>query len=257
MAFVLRHTVSTALAIAMAALVASLTAQSTADAFLETLQRHLLNDDRRAVAAMIQFPITVSIVGTRIPFADAAALLPYYDTIFTAGLRAAISAPGRTQAPDGTLTRGPITIRPVDGGFTISRIEVWSLAPPPAAKPAPARADPDQAEKRRGPERVIARAGRAAAQVSGALAPGQRASYLLWVEKGQLLDARIERVREREIVLHVLDRKTRTPLDARARDGARVWTGRVTVSGDYQIDVVRQATTGEPALPYWLSIGVR
>ena len=46
-------------------------AAETLEAFLGRLQRASLTDDRRAIADMIRYPITVSIGGLRVPFSSA------------------------------------------------------------------------------------------------------------------------------------------------------------------------------------------
>ena len=61
------------------------------DAFLTQLQRASQADDRNTIAALIRYPITISIGGLRVPFADAASFLERYDDIFNAPLRDAIA----------------------------------------------------------------------------------------------------------------------------------------------------------------------
>ena len=61
----------------------------------------------------------------------------------------------------------------------------------------------------------------------------------------------------RDIVAHVMEADTATPLDDRARDGVRVWTGRVPASGTFRIDIVREARGGDPVLTYALSVSLR
>ena len=56
-------------------------AAETLEAFLGRLQRASRTDDRRAIAEMIRYPVTVSIGGLRVPFSDAAAFLDRYDDI--------------------------------------------------------------------------------------------------------------------------------------------------------------------------------
>src|SRR5688572_5010939 len=77
-------------AILVLATVADSRAQSL-DAFLIQLRRAVQAGDRAAVAGMIRFPITISMVGLRVPFKDAPALLERYDDIFTTALRESIA----------------------------------------------------------------------------------------------------------------------------------------------------------------------
>jgi hypothetical protein len=60
-----------------------LVAGTASDALLTELQRAISRDDRQAVAALIQYPITVATAGLRIPIRDAAALVESYDPVFT------------------------------------------------------------------------------------------------------------------------------------------------------------------------------
>ena len=55
----------------------------------------------------------------------------------------------------------------------------------------------------------------------------------------------------------VLDAATGTPLDARTRDGIRVWVGRVPADGDYRIEVVRTSRQGDSVLIYRLTVRLR
>jgi len=55
----------------------------------------------------------------------------------------------------------------------------------------------------------------------------------------------------------VVDAATGTPLDDRARQGSRIWTGRVPATGDYRIDIVREATGGAAVLTYSLAVALR
>jgi hypothetical protein len=59
------------------------------------------------------------------------------------------------------------------------------------------------------------------------------------------------------VVGRVLDAETGVPVDARAREGTRVWVGRVPTAGDYRIDVVRTLSAGDPVLIYRLSVSLR
>ena len=55
--------------------------------FLRDLQRSVARDDRPAVSALVQYPLTVFAGGVRIPIRDAAALLQNYDVVFSPALK--------------------------------------------------------------------------------------------------------------------------------------------------------------------------
>ena len=76
-------------------------------------------------------------------------------------------------------------------------------------------------------------------------------------KRNELLEVRIEGIAGRAVVGRVLDAATGAPVDARAREGTRVWVGRVPVEGDYRIEVVRTISTGDPVLIYRLSVSLR
>ena len=236
--------------------------------FLRELQVAVARDNREAVAARVQYPLIVFAAGMRIPIVDAASLIQTYDVVFSPALKAVIaeaSLPtrGRT-APkypvavvaDAVIVGDEvIRIQPVGGALKVTGIKV-PLAPPSALAPAPATPAPSRgAATSREPRRLSLRVGQA--RLSGALAPGARDAYVVSVMKNQLLEVRIDGVSGRAIVARIVNSKNREPLDARARDGVRTWTGRVPEDTDYRIDVVRLAPAGEPRLPYVIVISLR
>ena len=236
--------------------------------FLRELQVAVARDNREAVAARVQYPLIVFAAGMRIPIVDAASLIQTYDVVFSPALKAVIaeaSLPtrGRT-APkypvavvaDAVIVGDEvIRIQPVGGALKVTGIKV-PLAPPSALVPAPATPAPSRgAATSREPRRLSLRVGQA--RLSGALAPGARDAYVVSVMKNQLLEVRIDGVSGRAIVARIVNSKNREPLDARARDGVRTWTGRVPEDTDYRIDVVRLAPAGEPRLPYVIVISLR
>ena len=232
--------------------------------FLRELQRAVARDDREAVAAKVQYPLIVFATGMRIPIADAASLIQTYDVVFSPALKAVVaeaSLPtrGRTvpKYPVAVVADAVIVgdevirIQPVGGTLKVTGVKV-PLAPPSALAPAaPSRG----AAVSREPRRLGLRVGQT--RLSGALAPGARDAYVVSVMKNQLLEVRIDGVSGRAIVARIVNSKNREPLDARARDGVRTWTGRVPEDADYRIDVVRLAPAGEPRLPYVIVISLR
>jgi len=229
--------------------------------FVRELQRAVARDDRAAVSALIQYPLTVFAGGLRIPIPDTAALLQSYDVIFSPALksliaRAAIPARGRAADASVVVTAGLVTvgidavrIEPVGSGLRITRITVPLAASSPEGGAAAKRSGSHE------PQRLTIGVGRI--QRAGALAPGQRDMYLLSAMKNQLLEVRINGVSGRDIVARISSVSNRQPLDSRAHDGVRTWIGRVPADGDYRIDVVRLASGGDSLLPYVMVVSMQ
>ncbi len=74
---------------------------------------------------------------------------------------------------------------------------------------------------RRGTTVVSFRTGESSAAFTGTLAAGEHERYVVKASRNELLEVRVDRVRGRDIVARVFDAATRTPVDARAQDGAR------------------------------------
>jgi hypothetical protein len=231
----------------------------TARAFLAELKNAVGQDDHKAVAAMIQYPILINTGTLRIPFADPAALAERYDLIFSSALKATIAAsafaaPGQQRSPTTAVTSGTamtiaggyIGAEKIDGVFRIT----WISLPPrdgAAAPPGPAgslspMSPARRAAPRRGAERLTVRGRLRTAQATGTLAAGETRSYVVWGGQGQLLDVRVDGVRGREILLRVVHARTGAPVDARAGEGVRRWSGRLSAGADYRIELKR----GEP-----------
>jgi hypothetical protein len=241
------------------------------ESFVADLQQAVAKDDRHAVAKMGQYPLTVLVGGMRLPVREAADLIEYYDTIFTADLKALIArastGPGAAEAgrgiavsPDGlALGDGAVIVQPVGQALQITFIRV-PLGPIADAEPnvgeAPARRPRDRSAPRQ-PRRIRAGTKQAPVQLSGTLRQGHTDVYLVSARQNHLLDVRIHGVRERAIVARVLDARSGAPLDARARDGVRVWTGRVPATGDYRIEVVCLTTGGADVLTYSMAVVVQ
>src|SRR5688572_7821525 len=90
--------------------------------FLAQLQRASLADDSQSIAAMIRYPITVTIGGLRVPFADATAFLQRYDDIFNPTLRDAIA---RASVSRGAVAgTNAIVITEVNGQLRVTSIRM-------------------------------------------------------------------------------------------------------------------------------------
>src|SRR5262245_36041722 len=87
--------------------VAAVFGDAKSDAFVAALQKAVASDDRRAVASMVTYPITLQASGFNIPANNAAALEKVYDSVFTPALRCAIdeSVP---RAAGETVKRPPV-----------------------------------------------------------------------------------------------------------------------------------------------------
>ena len=227
--------------------------------FLARLQGAVARGDRQAVAAEVQYPLTVFVQGLRMPVEDAAAFVERYDQIMTPDVRTAIAAArmpsggtparGLRIAADGAVRIGDcISVDPVGESIRIVAITVKVAAP---AAAAPGGGGGGRVAARR----LSFRVGRPT-QASGALAPKQTDRYVAQVGQGTLLDVRVDRVRGTDVVARVVDAKTGKPIDARAGAGARVWTGRVPATAEYRIEVVRRGGDAD-LMPYVLTVQLK
>jgi hypothetical protein len=217
------------------------------DAFLASVQQACASNNRGALAALVQYPLTVFAGGWNIPVKDRATFLKSYDAFFTDDVKEAIAAastglrfdPNAAFVPFGNVLR----IKPVGGSFRIVAI----VMPPPGQRVRAAR---------RETVRVSFPARQDWTAYAGSLAAGEHESYIVRAKRNEFLEVRIDGFAGRAIVAHVLD-AAGSALDARAREGTRVWAGRVPAEGDYRIDVVRTTRGGDPALVYRLTVTVR
>ena len=259
-----------AIAVAVAVQSPAIDADSVA-AFVRDLQREVARDDRAAVAARIQYPLTVFAGGVRIPIRDAPALLQNYDLVFAPALKALIAEatmPAGRRSESGAsvaissnfaaIAVDAVRIEAVESGLKITRITV-PLAPAgtggvasasrgasrgPSARPRPSER----------PQRLILDVGRI--QRTGALGAGERHAFVLSARKNQLLEVRINGVTGRDVVARITSVTRRAPVDARSGEGVRTWIGRIPEEGEYRIDVVRLAPGGA-TLPYLLIVNMR
>ena len=222
---------------------------SAADRFLADLQAAAERNDRAAIAGMVQYPIKTFISGWIIPIADRQTFITSFDAFFTEEIKdliAEAAARPHVLKPNDVIVLGNGALRAmrVNGRFRI----IGLVPPPPSRKVRGAR---------RGVTTVSFRTGESSAGYTGTLASGEHESYLVKVSRNELLDVRVDRVHGRAVVARVLDAATRAPIDARARDGARVWTARVPATGDYLIDVFAIRPRGEAVLTYQLTVSIR
>ena len=237
--------------------------------FLAELQRASRHGERGAVAALIQYPLTITIAGFRVPFADSAALLERYDAIFTPALqdtiaRAAAAVDGAQPGqepidvtPEGLIIgRNALRIEPIEGELRITAIAV-PRDDIGGASLASRSETGTRAARRQEPRRFGIRGGPRPTRLSGALLPGAADAYVVRVLEGQLLQVRVERGPSRAVVLRVVHAGTGTPLNSQASDAARLISGRAPEDADYRIDVLRTPAGEAAPLGYILSVSLR
>jgi len=230
-----------------AGLAAAPAPESALASFLARVQKACASNDRGALASLIEYPLTVFASGWNIPVKDRAAFLQSYDAFFTDDVKDAIaSASTQQRMAEGAafLSFGNVLrIKSSNGSFRIAAI----VMPPPGQRLRAAR---------RETTRVSFPAAPYPARYAGSLAAGERESYVVRVKRNELLDVRLEGFAGRAIVARLLD-ATGAPLDARASEGTRAWTGRVPSDGDYRIEVTRTTRAGDAVLVYRLTVSLR
>jgi hypothetical protein len=231
------------------------------EAFLQQLQRASQADDRGAVVEMIRYPITVSIAGLRVPFADAASVLSRYDDIFNPPLREAIAQAAVRQL---TITSdryvigsSEVVIAPVGGQFRITDIRVPEFIEGSVAPTVPRADGPARGARPQEPRRIAIRVGPRPTQIPGLLARDAIDTFILYLPKGQLAGVRLERVPAGAAAIRVVHARTGTALGARPSADGRFVSGRPAESADYRIEVRRTGNEDELPLPYMLSLTLR
>jgi hypothetical protein len=219
-------------------------------AFLSQLQRASQSDDRKAVAGMVRYPVTISIGGLRVPIPDAATFLNRYDDIFNPALREQIARAGISEGKLAGAT--DISIRETDGIFQITGITVPTYADPPAPV-----GGPSAPERKQEPRRVSIRVGPRPTQISGLLAGDAIDTFLVFIPKGMLAGVRLERVPVGSAAIRVVHARTGAPLSARPSADDRFVSGRPSEDGEYRIEVRRLGAGDDAHLPYLLSLTLR
>jgi len=220
------------------------------DEFLTQLQRASHANDRNAIAALIRYPITISLGGLRVPFADAPSFLERYDDIFSTALRDAIAS---GSAIDTQL----IVVAPVEGQLRITAITVPQFVSGEGAAVVPPADAPNGTARRQEPRRVAIRVGPRPTQIPGLLARDAADVYLLFLPKGRLAAIRLERVRTGAAVISVVHARTGARLGARTSADGRFVSGRPSEDGDYRVEVRRTDARDDGHLPYILSLSLR
>ena len=262
------------LPVVLCAAITTAQAPSTQDAltnqlesFLVQLQRAVQSDDRNTVAAMIRFPITISIGGLRVPFVDAAGMLGRYDDVFNATLRDSIArATVRPRAGRAQLTvaqdryvvgMNDVIIAPIDGSLRIIAIAVPKFVDSGVSSTAPAVDGALGGARTQEPRRIAIRVGSRPTQIPGLLARNATDTFVLYLPKGQLAGVRLERVPPGSATIRVVHARSGASLGARPSADSRFVTGRPAEGADYRIEVRRGATEDDAPLPYMLSLTLR
>ena len=234
---------------------------AAADLFLRDLQGAVGRQDRRAVAALFEYPATVLTSGARIPVLNAAALVQIYDVAFPPEMQGVISLAGVAR-PGEPPPVYRVTV--AGGGLSLGKSWLWArfdgrryrisrmIVPSGWVAIGAARVE--------GPERIVLRSGQASALFSRTLNPYEVRSYVLWAAKGQRLDIRINGFAARDILMRVVDPKTGglpAYVETQTPPGARVWTGRLLESGEVRIDLLRTLPEGKPPPMYVLAVGLK
>jgi hypothetical protein len=226
------------------------TAPAAGEAFRVRLLQAISSGNRRAVATMFRYPARVNVSGFPIPVKDAAALVQMYDLFFTPEMRCAIeqsrSATVGSPAPKYPLTvaggvmsigKGLIVAETTPTGLKISRMTVIGQGGRPP-RPTSAR-------------RMDLRLG-GASQQAGRLEGDDNDVYVVSLTGGTQLQANLQGFRGLDLALRVTG-PNREPII----DGRRAWNGVIPASGDYTLQVVRNAAFCNPSLTYLLTLRVQ
>ena len=234
----LRHfqhlAMQTVLLAILAALLATVNsgAQPRTDSVIDEVRRALQADDRERVASMMHYPLPVTFGSVRVPFAGPPALLERFDDVFTPHVRNALIT--------------SLTIEVIDG-----RPRVTAITVPPAGTSASGAATADQRIARR----IAVRGGPRPTRMAGSLSSGGVDTYLVFVQKGQLLQVRLDRGRT-EAVVEVVNADSGRRIGPEAGKGVVV-SDRVPESADYRISVRYTGPADAPPLPYVVSVSIR
>jgi hypothetical protein len=227
--------------------------------FLERLQLAVDSADRRAVSAMVGYPLTVLASGFNIPVKDTATFIRMYDSVLTPELRCALVGseiptgsmpPPRRAAiitPDGlSIGDGAVWAPFKDGRYLIARIRV----PPPAPS----------VEGRKAIERVTFAEpkGERSATFAGWLVRRNVDTYVVAMRKGETIQARIDGFRGHDATLRVSSGAAGTPRPAPPPpDIGRSASATASADAEYLVQVAHLARYCDPPQRYKLSVIVR
>ena len=246
------------LAVVAAAAAPPAPARQSAVEFLEHLKQAVDAGDRRTVATMVAYPLTVLASGFNIPVKDAAAFIRMYDSVVTPELRCAVvgadaptsSAPASRHAvtltPDGlSMAEGAIWAPFKDGRYRIARIRVLPATP--------------SVEGRKGLTRVTFAEpkGERSATFAGWLVRRNVDAFVVTVKKGETLQARIDGFRGHDATVRVSPQQGADTAAASPPDIGRIATARVAADSEYRVEVGDLAPYCDPPQRYKLTVTVR
>ena len=227
-----------------------------AEAFRQRLLDALARGDRGAVAGMIQYRLIVE-AGYLIPVGDRAELFRLWGIVFSPATRCLIEESGfpRAGAPppkyamgiDATgVTLGDGRIRAVRGagGLRITHITLpsgWG----------------DGVGGR--PRAVRFRWGKGRVTYAGRLTANNVDVYVVQARKGDLLNAQLQRVRTDRASVRVVQQAGNRVIPSKGpatADTRRLWAGPVPETGEYRIEVARQAAFCDPPVSYQLTVSL-
>ena len=229
-----------------------------AASLVTALSQAMARRDRGAVADMMRYPASAMVGGIGIPIGNRAAATQLYDAVFTAELRCLVDASAAAGASairvekDGvTFAQGRIQAVDINGALKIARINVppaTGAAPPPPSKP----------------QRVSLRT-MGTTQFSGRLYGDGVDAYIVSLQKGNVVQARIEQFPGRSAAIRVVEAKTGRSLDRPAPSGVdgpgaaapRFWSDTIRETGEYRIEVVRLAPYCAPSFTYLLTVTLK
>jgi hypothetical protein len=225
------------------------TGSARAVSFVSALAQALSRNDRAAVADMVRYPAAATAGGIGIPITTRADLLRLYDGVFSAELRCLVEdsvaqGAGAIRVDGGGVSFGDGRIRAQDAGGTLKITHI--TVPPISAVAAPPPSAPRRVTVRRGD-----------VQYSGRLYGDGVDSYILSAQRGDVVQARIEKFPGRSAAIRVVEQKTGKALGQPGASAPRLWSGTIQEPGEYHIDVVRLAPHCMPSFTYLLTITIK
>ena len=224
----------------------------------ETFRVRLLDSfargDRRAVAGMVRYRLTVDAGGLTVPVVSPASLLQMWDVVFPPEVRCMIEQSGIPRegqpAPKYAIKVDSTGAFFGDGRVRVDRgadgLKITRLVLPPGYGSG--------LEGK--PRKVLFRWGKGETTYRGRLSADNVDVYLVQARAGDLLSADISVRAERASVRVVQSTGNRIlPAAAPAgSDARRTWAGRVPDNGEYRIEVVRRAAYCDPPVTYQLKV---
>lgn len=225
-----------------------------AEAFRVKLLDGFARGDRRAVAAMVRYRLTVDAGGLIVPVVSPASLLQMWDVVFPPEVRCMIEQSAILRqgepAPKYAITVDSTGAFFGDGRVRVDRgadgLKITRLVLPPGYGSGLAGK----------PRKVLFTWGKGLATYRGRLSADNVDVYLVQARAGDLLSTDLSVRAERASVRVVQPTGNRilpaaTPAGSDAR---RTWAGRVPENGEYRVEVARHAAYCDPPVTYQLKV---